>query len=105
MLTQTSPASPLTNLLDTDQHEFSALTERHRRELQAHCYRMVGSVQEAEELVQETLLRAWRRRETYAGRAPFRAWLYKIATNLCLDALARRPRRTIPMARQPAANP
>src|SRR5687767_2399225 len=94
-----------TNLAAADQHEFSMLSEPHRLELQAHCYRMLGSLLEAEEAVQETLLRAWRRRETYAGRAPLRAWLYKIATNQCLDALARRPRRAVPRTRGPAGNP
>src|SRR5512147_3005113 len=76
-----------------DQHEFSNLTEPYRRELQVHCYRLLGSLQDAEDTVQETLLRAWRRLETYEGRASLRAWLYKIATNTCFDALARRPRR------------
>jgi RNA polymerase sigma-70 factor, ECF subfamily len=71
---------------------FGALTERHRRELQVHCYRMLGSLDEAEDLTQETFLRAWRFRSTYAGRASVRAWLYRIATNACLDALERRPR-------------
>jgi RNA polymerase sigma-70 factor (TIGR02960 family) len=77
----------------TDETSFSALVERHRRELQVHCYRMLGSLEEAEDLTQETFLRAWRRRETYAGRASLRAWLYRIATNACLDALEKRPRR------------
>jgi RNA polymerase sigma-70 factor, ECF subfamily len=66
---------------------------------------MLGSLQDAEDLVQETLLRAWQRIETYEGRASFRAWLYKIATNLCLDALARRPRRSLPPGKFPASNP
>jgi RNA polymerase sigma-70 factor (ECF subfamily) len=92
-------ASPA-NLAALDEQSFSALSEPHRRELQAHCYRLLGGLQEAEELVQETLLRAWQRRATYAGRGPLRAWLYKIATNLCLDSLARRPRRSLPVARQ-----
>lgn len=93
-----------TSLSDVDQQAFGALTEPHRRELQAHCYRMVGSVEESEDLVQETFLRAWRRRETYAGRAPLRAWLYRIATNLCLDRLDQQPRRSLPQERQgPAA--
>ena len=77
----------------TDETAFSALVERHRRELQVHCYRMLGSFEEAEDLTQETFLRAWRRRETYAGRASLRAWLYRIATNACLDALEKRPRK------------
>jgi RNA polymerase sigma-70 factor (ECF subfamily) len=76
----------------TDETAFSALVDRHRRELQLHCYRMLGSLEEAEDLTQETFFRAWRRRETYAGRASLRAWLYRIATNACLDALEKRPR-------------
>ncbi len=76
-----------------DEAAFSALVERHRHELQVHCYRMLGSFDDAEDQLQETFLRAWRRRATYAGRSTFRAWLYRIATNACLDELARRPRR------------
>ena len=88
-----------------DQDEFSALVEPYRRELQVHCYRMLGSLHEAEDMVQETFLRAWRRLETYAGRASLRAWLYRIATNACLDALEKRPRRTLPVRSQPPAEP
>ena len=77
-----------------DEAAFSALVEPHRRELQVHCYRMLGSFEESEDQVQETFLRAWRRRETFQGRSTFRAWLYRIATNTCLDALAARPRAT-----------
>jgi RNA polymerase sigma-70 factor (ECF subfamily) len=73
--------------------EFSALAERHRRELHVHCYRMLGSFEEAEDLVQETLLRAWRGREGLERDDWFRAWLYKIATNACLDAIKRNDRR------------
>ncbi len=73
-----------------DEAEFSALAERHRRELHVHCYRMLGSFEDAEDTVQETLLRGWRRRETFQGRSTLRAWLYRIATNACLDLLARR---------------
>jgi RNA polymerase sigma-70 factor, ECF subfamily len=76
--------------LPSDEAEFAALFERHRRELQVHCYRMLGSLQDAEDLLQETFLRAWRNRERFEGRASFRTWLYRIATNACLDALARR---------------
>lgn len=88
-----------------DAREFASLTEPHRRELQVHCYRIVGSLQDAEDLVQETLLRAWRRLDTYAGRASFRAWLYKIATNACLDSLDKRPRRSLPPLAAPPADP
>ena len=77
------------NLGEIDEPEFTALAERHRRELHVHCYRMLGSFEDAEDTVQETYLRAWRRRETFEGRSTFRAWLYRIATNACLDLLAR----------------
>jgi RNA polymerase sigma-70 factor (TIGR02960 family) len=73
--------------------EFAARTERHRRELHVHCYRMLGSFEEAEDLVQETLLRAWRGRAALERDEWLRAWLYKIATNACLDAIKRAGRR------------
>jgi RNA polymerase sigma-70 factor (ECF subfamily) len=76
-----------------DETTFASLVEPHRRELHVHCYRMMGSFEEAEDLVQETLLRAWRSRESFEGGPLFRAWLYRIATNVCLDALRRRSRR------------
>jgi RNA polymerase sigma-70 factor (TIGR02960 family) len=72
---------------------FSALAERHRRELHVHCYRMLASFDDAEDAVQETLLRAWRGRAGFDGGAFFRAWLYRIATNVCLDALQQSSRR------------
>jgi RNA polymerase sigma-70 factor, ECF subfamily len=75
-----------------DESAFASLVESYRRELQVHCYRMLGSLEDSEDVVQETFLRAWRRRETFRGRSSFRAWLYGIATNACLDALQRRPR-------------
>jgi RNA polymerase sigma-70 factor (ECF subfamily) len=75
-----------------DRASFTAGVERHRRELHVHCYRMLGSFQESEDVVQETFLRAWRGRDTFQGRSSLRAWLYKIATNACLDALDKRPR-------------
>ena len=80
--------------------DFAALTESHRREIQVHCYRMTGSYDDAEDLVQETFLRAWRARDAFEGRAGARTWLYRIATNACLDfqrRTARRPQRYEPV--------
>jgi RNA polymerase sigma-70 factor (TIGR02960 family) len=76
-----------------DQSAFAALAERHRRELHVHCYRMLASFDEAEDAVQETFLKAWRGRSGFDGSAQFRAWLYRIATNVCLDMLRRGSRR------------
>ena len=77
-----------------DEPAFAALTERHRRELHVHCYRMLASFDEAEDAVQETFLLAWRGRSGFDGGSQFRAWLYRIATNVCLDMLRRSSRRT-----------
>jgi RNA polymerase sigma-70 factor, ECF subfamily len=79
-----------------DRAAFSGLVERHRREVQVHCYRMLGSFEDSEDLTQETFLRAWRKRAGFKGRSTFRAWLYRIATNACLDALAKQPRQASP---------
>ena len=79
-----------------DEAAFATLAERYRRELQVHCYRMLGSVDDAEDLVQETFLRAWKARAGFEGRSLFRTWLYRIATNACLSALARSSRRVMP---------
>src|SRR6202163_603312 len=79
--------------------------ERHRRELTGYCYRMLGSPFEAEDAVQDTLLRAWRAIERFEGRAALRSWLYRIATNVCLDMLEGRNRRARPMDLGPARAP
>jgi RNA polymerase sigma-70 factor (ECF subfamily) len=84
--------------------EFGDLIEPFRLELQVYCYRLLGSSLDAEDMVQETMLRAWRRRATFNQPISFRAWLYKIATNTCLNALEKRPRRTLPTALSPAAD-
>jgi RNA polymerase sigma-70 factor, ECF subfamily len=80
----------------TDAHVFAGLAEAHRSELRVHCQRIVGSYAESEDLVQETLLRAWRNRRSCHGRASFRAWLYRIATNVCLDFVRGGRRRDQP---------
>ncbi|MEZ0075792.1 sigma-70 family RNA polymerase sigma factor [Planotetraspora sp. GP83] len=74
---------------------FESLVERHRGELYAHCYRMLGSVQDAEDAVQESLLAAWRGLSAFEGRSSLRTWLYRVATNACLRLSSRRPRRML----------
>jgi RNA polymerase sigma-70 factor (ECF subfamily) len=88
-----------------DPEAFRQLTGPHRRELAVHCYRMLGSLEDADDAVQETLLKAWRRLSGFEGRSSLRAWLYRIATNVCLDALDHRARRVLPAAVAGPADP
>jgi RNA polymerase sigma-70 factor (ECF subfamily) len=80
-------------VISGDESVFAALAERHRRELHVHCYRMLASFDEAEDAVQETYLRAWKARASFTDGTHLRAWLYRIATNVCLDAIRKRTRR------------
>jgi RNA polymerase sigma-70 factor (ECF subfamily) len=80
-----------------DEDAFRHLVEPHRAQLHAHCYRMLGSLHDAEDVLQEALLRAWRGFARFDGRSAVRTWLYRITTNACLDAIARRPKRILPM--------
>lgn len=88
-----------------DEAAFGRLVESYRRELYAHCYRMLGSVADAEDALQEALLRAWRALPRFEGRSSLRSWLYRIATNACLRAIERRPPRVLPVDYGPAADP
>jgi RNA polymerase sigma-70 factor (TIGR02960 family) len=88
-----------------DRDAFSALVEPHRRELQVHCYRMLGSLQDAEDALQETLLAAWLGLDGFEGRASVRTWLYRIATNRCLNQLRSSGRRPVTAAPLPVTPP
>ena len=88
-----------------DEAAYGRLVEPHRAELHAHCYRMLGSLHDAEDALQEALLRAWRGLPRFEGRSSLRSWLYTIATNTCLNAIERRPKRVLPIDYGPAADP
>jgi RNA polymerase sigma-70 factor, ECF subfamily len=109
-----SPASPTATaqeqeLLDAaragDEGAYGRLVEHYRGELLAHCYRMLGSVHDAEDAIQEAMLRAWKGLKNFEGRSSLRSWLYRIATNTCLDAIGKRPKRVLPVDYAPAADP
>ena len=86
-----------------DERAYEALVEPHRAQLHAHCYRMLGSIHDADDAMQETLLRAWRSLPTFEGRGPVRSWLFQIATNASLRLIERRPRRLLPLDHGPPA--
>ena len=88
-----------------DESAFARVIEPYRSELHAHCYRMLGSVHDAEDAMQEALLRAWRALPRFEGRSSLRSWLYTIATNTCLNVIAKRPKRMLPIDHGPAADP
>ena len=90
---------------DATESDFRRLAEDHRGELLAHCYRMLGSLHDAEDALQETLLRAWRGLPDFGGRSSVRTWLYTIATNVCMDVLGRRSKRVLPMDYGPPSSP
>src|SRR5947209_8885028 len=90
---------------DGDRDAFGRLVEPFRRELHAHCYRMLGSHGDAEDALQELCLRAWRALPRFEERSSLRSWLYRIATNACLRAIERRPKRVLPIDYAPAADP
>jgi RNA polymerase sigma-70 factor (ECF subfamily) len=88
-----------------DENAFRSLVEPLQGELHAHCYRMLGSLHDAEDALQEAMLRAWKGLPRFEGRSTTRSWLYRIATNVCLDAIARRPKRVLPIDYGPPSEP
>jgi RNA polymerase sigma-70 factor (ECF subfamily) len=105
----TNPTGQERELLEAaregDEGAYQRLVEPHRGELHAHCYRMLGSVHDAEDALQDALLRAWRGLPGFEGRSSLRSWLYSIATNTCLDVIARRPKRVLPLDYGPPTDP
>lgn len=105
LMTEVNDLPPMTTVHAGDQHRFEQSTEPYRRELLVHCYRVLGSMEDAEDALQETLLRAWRHLESLKTQTSLRAWLYKIATNVSLDMLDNRKVRLMPNATHVAADP
>src|SRR5215213_11107293 len=95
----------LTAAQQGDETAFGSLIDPFRGELHAHCYRMLGSVHDAEDALQEVTLRAWRALGRFEGRSSLRSWMYTVATNTCLNHIARRPKRVLPVDYGPATDP
>ena len=104
-MTALSTSDLLTAAREGDENAFAGLIEPHRRDLHAHCYRMLGSLQDAEDALQDALLRSWRGLDRFEGRAALRTWLHRIATNACLDLAKRRPKRVLPIDYGPPSDP
>jgi len=104
-MTALSTSDLLTAAREGDENAFAGLIEPHRRDLHAHCYRMLGSLQDAEDALQDALLRSWRGLDRFEGRAALRTWLHRIATNACLDVAKRRPKRVLPIDYGPPSDP
>src|SRR4051812_15591834 len=102
---RSDPSALLTAAGRGDEGAFQQLVEPHRGELHAHCYRMTGSVHDADDALQDAMLRAWRSMGKFKGNSSLRAWLYKIATNTCLDLINRRPKRMLPLDYGPDSDP
>jgi RNA polymerase sigma-70 factor (ECF subfamily) len=105
MSTAPTTASLLAAARANDERAYDRLVEPHRGELHAHCYRMLGSVHDADDALQDALLRAWRGLGRFEGRSSLRSWLYRIATNACLDIIKRRPKRVLPIDHAPPSDP
>jgi RNA polymerase sigma-70 factor, ECF subfamily len=102
---QRAASAEMVRLIDRGEADASTLIEPYRGELHLHCYRLLGSLHDAEDVVQETMLRAWRHFDTFKGRASLRTWLYTIATNVCLDALKKHAPRALPTTAYPETDP
>jgi RNA polymerase sigma-70 factor, ECF subfamily len=103
LVVSTEESAVVAAVMAGDETAFGQMVERYRRQLQVHCYRMLGSFDDAEDMVQETFLRAWKKRDTYEARSTFRAWLYRIATNACLDLIDHRRRQPVPREMTPGS--
>ena len=103
--TADGPDRRLLDAAATDEGAFRSLVEPHRAAVHAYCYRMLGSLHDADDALQDALVRAWRGLGSFEAGRPLRPWLYRIATNVCLDALTKRPKRGLPLDQKPPSGP